>query len=68
MKNSFLNMKKLAGVVSAVSLVTGFFFLDRETTGNVVLNGNIPTIDVLSLIGLALVLCSGVLAYYALRR
>ncbi|MBU2616874.1 MAG: hypothetical protein KKB79_02735 [Nanoarchaeota archaeon] len=63
-----LNMKKAAGVVAAVALLSGFLFLDKATTGNVVLNGNVPTIDVISLIGLALVLCSGILAAYAVKK
>ncbi|MBU2615552.1 MAG: hypothetical protein ABIG28_02035 [archaeon] len=63
-----LNMKKAAGVVAAVALLSGFLFLNKTTTGNVVLNGNVPTIDVISLIGLALVLCSGALAFYAVKK
>ena len=61
-------MKKAAGVVAAVALLSGFLFLNKTTTGNVVLNGNVPTIDVISLIGLALVLCSGALAFYAVKK
>jgi len=63
-----LNMKKAAGVIAAVALLSGFLFLNKTTTGNVVLNGNVPTIDVISLIGLALVLCSGALAFYAVKK
>jgi len=68
MVKSFLNLKKTAGVLAAVSLTSGFFFLDQGTTGNVVLNGDVPMVDLISIIGLALVFCSAVLAVYAIKK
>lgn len=59
--------KKLISSFAVVALVAGFLFLDKSVTGNVILNGQ-NSVDIISLIGLALVFCSAVLAGYALRR
>ena len=65
---SFLNMKKISAVVAVAALGAGFFFLDRGTTGNVVLNGSVPIVDAMSVVGLALVLCSAILAFYSVKK
>ena len=66
-KKNPLRTKKVLASFAGVALVAGFLFLDKGITGNVVLNGRAP-IDFLSLIGLALVFCSAVLAAYSLKR
>lgn len=68
LKRKLKKSKGLAAVFSLVSLITGFFFMDRSITGNVVLNGNSPSFDPLSFIGLCLVLCSGALALYVVKK
>jgi len=67
-KNGFFNSKKIMAVFAAAAFFTGFFFLDRATTGNVVLNGNVPPIDVTSLVGVGLVLCSAILSFYSIKK
>jgi len=62
-----LKAKKILASFAVAALVAGFLFLDRGFTGNVVLNGN-SSIDILSLIGLALIFCSAVLAAYTLKK
>ncbi|MBU2503574.1 MAG: hypothetical protein KJ879_00775 [Nanoarchaeota archaeon] len=67
-KAKFINSKKITAVFAVAALVAGFFFLDRGTTGNVVLNGNLPPVDVISIVGLVLVGCSAILAFYSVRK
>ncbi|MBU1252490.1 MAG: hypothetical protein KJ905_02365 [Nanoarchaeota archaeon] len=67
-KSGFINSKKITAVFAIAALVTGFFFLDRGTTGNVVLNGSLPPVDVISIVGLVLVCCSAILAFYSVRK
>ena len=67
-KSGFLNSKKIAAVLAVASIFTGFFLLDQGTTGNVVINGSAPIIDTGSIIGLVLVFCSAILAFYSVRK
>jgi hypothetical protein len=66
-KGRWFRSKKVISSFAAGSLVIGFLFLDKGITGNVVLNGE-SYFDVISLIGLALVFCSAILAGYAMRN
>ncbi len=66
-KVSWLKAKKVTGLFAAVALVAGFLFLDSGITGNVVLNGG-NGFNILSLIGLLLILCSAILTVYTIRR
>ena len=66
-KTGWLKTKKVTFSFAIVALIAGFLFLDRSTTGNVILNNNSP-FDFVSLIGLLLVFCSAILAVYAIRR
>ncbi len=68
MKNKCkLKTKKIMGGLAGVSLITGFLLLNNRITGNVILNGG-PSFDVLSFIGLLLVLFSAVLAFYVIKK
>ncbi len=66
-KTGWLKTKKVTSSFAIVALIAGFLFLDRGTTGNVILNNNYP-FDFVSLIGLLLIFCSAVLAVYTIRR
>jgi len=66
-QSSWLKTKKITGVFSGVALFVGFIFLDKGITGNVILNNQVP-VGAMSLIGLGLVLCSGILAAYTIKK
>ena len=59
--------KFIAGIFAAVMFVVGFLFLDKDITGNAILNHQY-SVDVVSLIGLLLVLCSAILAVYIIKK
>ncbi|MEX0920837.1 MAG: hypothetical protein WDZ62_01080 [Candidatus Pacearchaeota archaeon] len=63
-----IKTRRIAGIIAGISLFAGFFFLDRGVTGNVVLNGNLPPFDFLSLVGLLLVFCSAGIAFYLIQN
>lgn len=66
-KAKWFKTKSVAAVFAAVAFVTGFLFLNKGTTGNVILDNSHP-VDFISLIGLLLVLCSAILAVYIIKR
>jgi len=55
------------GAFAGVSLIAGFLLLNTKTTGNVILNNN-PSFDILSFIGLLLVLFSAGLAFCIIKK
>lgn len=59
--------KSIAAIFAAVTFVLGFLFLDKGITGNAILDYEY-SVDVVSLIGLLLVLCSAVLAVYIIKK
>jgi len=68
MKNKCkLKTKKIMGAFAGVSLIAGFLLLNTKTTGNVILNNN-PSFDILSFIGLLLVLFSAGLAFCIIKK
>ena len=67
MKKNFLKSKELTLIFSAIALIGGFFFLENSTTGNVISETN-GIFNILSIIGLLLVLCSMILAGYSISR
>ena len=68
MKNSWFNGKKVAATFAVVAFFTGFLFVDRGSiSGNVIVDGT-PQFNVVSMIGLLLVLCSVILAAYTIRK
>jgi len=66
-KVKWFKMKGVAAIFAVVAFVVGFLFLDKGVTGNVILDNKYP-VDVVSLIGLLLVLCSAILAVYIIRK
>ena len=66
-KVKWFKTKSVAAVFAAVAFITGFLFLDKGITGNVILDNSYP-IDFISLIGLLLILCSAILAVYILKK
>jgi len=66
-KLKWFKTKKIAAVFAAVAFVIGFLFLDKGITGNVILDNKYP-VDVISLIGLLLILCSVILAVYLIKK
>ncbi|MBA7594181.1 hypothetical protein ES703_01120 [subsurface metagenome] len=66
-KVKWFKAKSVAAVFAAVAFITGFLFLDKGITGNVILDNSYP-IDFISLIGLLLILCSAILAVYILKK
>jgi len=59
--------KKAIGGFAFVFLIAGFLLLNNGMMGNVILNDS-PSFDVLSFIGLLLVLFSAVLAFYIIKK
>ena len=66
-KVKWFKTKGIAAVFAGVAFVAGFLLLDKGVTGNVILNNHYP-VNVMSIIGLLLVLCSAVLAGYIIRK
>lgn len=66
-KKRWFKAKGVAAVFAAVAFVVGFLFLDRSITGNIILNNSNP-VDLMSIIGLLLVLCSAILTAYILKK
>lgn len=69
MGNSFdwFKTKKATSLFALISLAGGFFFLNQGITGNIILNENY-TFNLISLIGLFLILCSVILGAYSLKK
>jgi len=67
MKTNFLKQTKVTGTFAAIAFVSGFFFLDKAATGNVVLNKT-ATFSFTPLIGLLLIFCSTLLTLYTLKK
>jgi len=66
-KENFFKTKKTTGFFAIIGLIGGFSTLNRNITGNVVLNGRNSS-DLLSLIGILLILCSVVVGVYSLKK
>lgn len=64
---NWFKTKKVTIPFALVSLMGGFFFLNRSITGNVILN-NKHAFNLVSLIGLLLILCSVVLIAYSIKK
>ena len=69
MENVFdwFKTKKVTSLFALISLVGGFLFLNQGITGNIILNENY-TFNLISLIGLSLIVCSVILGAYSLKK
>ena len=63
----WLKTKKATAIFSVVSLISGFFFLNQNITGNVILNENY-SLNIIPIIGLFLILFSIVLGAYSVMK
>ena len=66
-QENFFKRKKVAAGFSVFALVSGFTFLNKGITGNVILNGK-PVFDIVPFIGLLLVFFSAIMALYAIKK
>ena len=62
-----LKTKTATTIFAVIGIIGGFFFLNRNLTGNVII-GNETTTSLVSLIGLLLIACSVVLGVYTIRK
>lgn len=68
MENSWFKEKKVAATFAVVAFFAGFLFVDRGSiSGNVIVD-NTPTFNIISMVGLLLVLCSAILVFYTVRK
>lgn len=63
----FFKKKKVTSAFSVFAAIAGFAFLRKTITGNTVSSQGY-TINVISVIGLLLLFCSGLLVYYTLKK
>ena len=66
-KTNFLTRKKTTAGLAIISLIGGFSFLNKNITGKIILE-DVFSFDLISLIGLLLILCSIVLGVYSLKK
>ena len=62
-----LKRKPVTIVFALISFIGGFLFLNHSLTGNVVINESYY-LDIVSLIGLSLIICSLILAFYTIKH
>lgn len=67
MKNNFFDKKGVTWTFAVIALFLGFWFLDSSFTGNAIVNKQVP-INLLSLIGLLLIVCSAILISYSVKK
>ena len=66
--NNWLKTKKATGLFAVVAFIGGFFFLNQGITGNAVSNESVSAFNPVFLVGMLLILCSVVLAVYAVKK
>jgi len=66
-KKKFFKRKVVTRIFSVVSLIAGFWFLDSNITGGVIVNQEF-SLNPLSLVSLFLFVCSAVLIAYSLKK
>ena len=59
--------KPATSIFAAISLAGGFLFLNQGITGNVILD-KYYSINLISVIGMFLIVCSIILGLYSLRK
>jgi len=70
-KNNFwisLKAKRSTTIFALIALIGGFLFLNQSNvTGNIILSKENP-INIISIIGLLLILCSVILSLYSIKK
>ena len=66
-KTNFLTRKRTTTFFAIISLIGGLSFLNKNITGNIILS-KAYSFDLISLIGLLLILCSVILGAYSLKK
>ena len=66
-ETNFLTSKKTTAFFAIISLIGGFSFLNKNITGKIILEDAF-SFDLISLIGLLLILCSIILGVYSLKK
>ncbi len=66
-QESWFKTKKVTASFAIIALGGGFLFLNRSITGNIILNDKYP-FNLVSMIGLLLILCSVILGVYSMRK
>ncbi len=72
-KKSFFLRKKTTLIIGVIALIFGFVFLNEgiftgRVTGNAVVSEYNPIFSALSIIGILLVLCAGILIIYSMIK
>ena len=65
--SKLLKTKKVIAGFALVALLGGFFFLNNTLTGNIIVESE-NSVSLLSIIGLALIICSIILGAYTIKR
>ena len=63
----WLKTKQATAIFAAGALISGFFFLNQNITGNAILNENY-SLSITPIIGLFLILCSVILGAYSIMK
>lgn len=63
----WLKTKQATAIFAVGSLISGFFFLNQNITGNAILNENY-SLSIIPIIGLFLILCSVILGVYSVTK
>ena len=66
-KTNFLTRKTTTAFFAIISAIAGILFLKKSITGNIILS-DAYSFNLISLIGLLLILCSIILGVYSLKR
>ena len=66
-KQDFLKSRKAIGGFAVIAIISAFFFLQGPMTGNVILEDS-AQFNFVSVIGILLVFCAFVLAFYFFRK
>lgn len=65
--SDWFKAKKITACFALISLIGGFLFLNNSITGNIISNNNY-SFNIVSLIGLLLILCSVILIAYSIKK
>ena len=66
-KREFFKKREVAFIFSIVAILSGFFFLNPNITGNVILSEENP-MNIISIIGGLLIFSAIILAVYSFRK